>query len=224
MRTISRLGCALLLTAFLSAVGAAQQSDAPFENSWYWGAGFGRISFPTYFHRVTAPMIGADWMITRTRWALDVYGSQAYFSDSSTVADPNSPSKLRKASMTGLRRVGFTGMVFLPTMPKYTWFRPYAGIGFSFNFVNHAAPIDSVFSSAAARDSVQQRVNDARTLTKATFSAGFLVTWRRFAPYVQYTMMPTKGSGDWLINGDGSTTFWEAGLRYNFGSAIDKMR
>jgi hypothetical protein len=37
-------------------------------------------------------------------------------------------------------------------------------------------------------------------------------------------MMPTKGSGDWLVNGTGSTSFWEAGLRYNFGSAIEKMR
>jgi hypothetical protein len=220
MRTISRLGCALLLTASLSAVGAAQQSDAPFENSWYWGVGGGRISFPTYFHRIDAPMISADWMITRSRWALDVYGSQAYFSDSSTVADPNS-SGLRKASMTDLRRVGFTGMVFLP---NWTWFRPYAGVGYSFNFVNKAAPIGSFFTSAAARDSAQQRVNDARAMTKATFSAGFLLTYHRFAPYAQFTMMPTKGTTDWLINGNGSTTFWEAGLRYNFGSAIDKIR
>lgn len=220
MRTISRLGCALLLTASLAAVGAAQQSDAPFENSWFWGAGGGRISFPTYFHRIDAPMISADWMITRSRWALDVYGSQAFFSDSSTVSDPNS-SGLRKASITDLRRVGFTGMVFLP---NWTWFRPYAGVGFSFNFVNQAAPIGSFFSSAAARDSAEKRVNDARALTKATFSAGFMLTYHRFAPYAQYTMMPTKGTGDWLINGTGSTSFWEAGLRYNFGSALEKIR
>ncbi len=220
MRTISRLGCALVLTAFLPVIAAAQQADAPFENSWYWGAGGGRISFPTYFHRIDAPMIGADWMITRSRWALDLYGAQAYFTDSSTVSDPSS-SGLRKASITDLRRVGFMGMVFLP---NWSWFRPYVGLGYSFNFVNQAAPIGSFFSSAAERDAAQARVNDARAMSKATYSTGFLVTWRRFAPYAQYTMMPTKGSGKWLINGTGSTSFWEAGLRYNFGSAIEKMR
>ncbi|MEK7239433.1 MAG: hypothetical protein AAB224_02515 [Gemmatimonadota bacterium] len=220
MRTISRLGCALLLTAFLPAIAAAQQADAPFENSWYWGGGGGRISFPTYFHRIDAPMIAADWMITRRRWALDVYASQAYFTDSSTVSDPNS-SGLRKASITDLRRVGFMGMLFLP---NWTWFRPYVGLGYSFNFINQAAPIGTFFNSATERDSAQARVNDARALAKATYSAGFLLTWHNFAPYAQYTMMPTKGSGKWLINGTGSTSFWEAGLRYNFGSAIEKMR
>lgn len=220
MRTMSRLGCALMLTALLPVVSSAQQASAPFENSWYWGAGGGRISFPTYFHRVDAPMIAADWMITRNRWALDVYGSQAYFSDSSTVADPNS-SGLRKASITDLRRVGFQGMVFLP---KYRIVRPYVGFGFSFNFVNQAKPIGSFFTDAAAKAAAEKRVNDARALTKSTYAAGVMVTWRRFAPYAQYTMMPTKGSGDWLINGDGSTSFWEAGLRYNFGSAIEKMK
>lgn len=220
MRTISRLGCALLLTAFLPAIAAAQQADAPFENSWYWGAGGGRISFPTYFHRIDAPMIGADWMITRSRWALDFYGSQAYFADSSVVSDPNS-SGLRKASITDLRRVGFMGMVFLP---NWTWFRPYVGLGYSFNFINKAAPIGSFFNSAAERAAAEKRVNDARALAKATYSAGFLVTYGPFAPYAQYTLMPTKGSGKWLINGDGSTSFWELGLRYNFGTAIEKMR
>lgn len=220
MRTISRAGCALLLTAFLPVIAAAQQADAPLENSWYWGAGGGRISFPTYFHRIDAPMIGADWMITRRRWALDVYASQAYFSDSSTVTDPNS-SGLRKASITDLRRVGFMGMVFLP---NWTWFRPYVGLGYSFNFINQAAPIGSFFNSAAEREAAETRVNNARALAKATYSGGFLLTYGNFAPYAQYTMMPTKGSGDWLINGTGSTSFWEVGLRYNFGSAIEKMR
>lgn len=220
MRTITRLGFAIALAAFLPAAATAQQAGGSIENSWYWGAGGGRISFPTYFHRVDAPTISADWLITRQRWALDVYGSTAYFTDSSTIADPNS-SGLRKASITDLRRVGFQGIVFLP---NWTWFRPYAGFGYSFNFIKTAAPIGSFFNSAAARDSAQTRVNDARARIKATYSAGFMVTWRRFAPYAQYTMMPSKGDGGWLINGDGSTTFWEAGLRYNFGSAIEKVR
>ena len=219
MRTISRLGRALLLAAILPAVAAAQKAATPFENSWYWGAGGGRISFPTYFHRVDAPMIGADWMITRNRWALDVFASQAYFTDSSTVSDPNS-SGLRKASMTDLRRVGFQGIVFLP---HWRWVRPYAGVGYSFNFVKQASPLGSA-GTAAARDTAVARVNDARASAKATLSGGLMLTWRGFAPYAQYTMMPTRGTGKTLINGDGLTSFWEAGMRYNFGTAIEKMK
>lgn len=220
MRTITRLGRALTLAALLPAAAAAQQASAPIENSWFWGLGGGRISFPTYFHRIDAPLISADWLITRQRWALNVYASQAYFTDSSTVSDPNS-SGLRKVSMTDMRRVGFQGIVFLP---NWTWFRPYAGFGYSFNYIKQAEPIGSYYNSAAARDSATARVKDAQALSKATFSGGFMVTYKRFAPYAQYTYMPTKGSGKWLVNGDGPTSFWEAGLRYNFGTSIDRMR
>lgn len=220
MRPISRLGCALMLTAFLPAIAVAQQANAPFENSWYWGAGGGRISFPTKFHRVSAPMIGADWLITRNRWALDVYAAESYFTDITTLADPN-PSGVRQVEMTDMRRVGFQGIVFLPSRP---WIRPYAGFGLSLNVITKASPIGAGFANVAERDSAQVRANDARALTKATYAAGVMLTWRRFAPYAQYTMMPTKGSGKWLINGDGFTFFWEAGLRYNFGNAVEKIR
>ncbi|MBI2409315.1 MAG: hypothetical protein HYV19_13545 [Gemmatimonadetes bacterium] len=220
MRTISRLGRALTLAAFLPVVAAAQQAGAPIDNSWFWGVSGGRLSFPTYFHRIDAPMITADWLITRQRFGLQVYASQAYFTDSSTVADPNS-SGLRKAQITDLRRVGFQGIMFLPS---WRWVRPYAGVGYSLNYVKQAEPIGTSFNSAAARDSAQARINDAKSAVKATFSGGFMVTYRKFAPYAQYTLMPTKGTGDWLINGNGATQFWEVGLRYNFGSSIDKSR
>jgi len=90
--------------------------------------------------------------------------------------------------------------------------------------VKQATPIGTFFNSAAARDSAERRVNDARSQGKATFSGGFMLTWHKFAPYAQYTVMPTKGTGKWLINGDGATSFWEAGLRYNFGSSIERLK
>lgn len=220
MRTMSRLGRALTLAALLPVAAAAQQAGAPIENSWFWGLGGGRFSFPTYFHRIDAPMLSGDWLITRERLALRIYGAQAYFTDSSTVSDPNS-SGLRKVKMTDLRRIGFEGIFFLPS---WRWVRPYAGVGMAFNYVKQAEPIGTQFNSAADHDAAVARVNDARAMAKATFSGGFMVTWRRFAPYAQYTFMPTKGDGSWLVNGNGSTAFWEAGLRYNFGSAIEKLK
>jgi hypothetical protein len=220
MRTISRLGRALTLAALLPVAAVAQQANASIDNSWYWGVGGGRISFPTVIHRVDAPMISADWLITRQRWALNVYGSQAYFNDTSTAPDPN-VSGVRKVAMTDLRRVGFQGIVFLP---NWTWFRPYAGFGYSFNFISQARPVGVPAIPTPLDSAAIKRTNDARARTKATASAGFMVTWRDFAPYAQYTMMPSKGDGGWLINGDGFTSFWEVGLRYRFGSAIEKLK
>jgi hypothetical protein len=220
MRTISRLGRALTLAALLPAAAAAQRADASMDNSWYWGAGGGRISFPTVIHRVNAPMISADWLITRHRWALDIYGSQAYFTDTSTAPDPN-VSGVRKVTMTDLRRFGFQGVVFLP---NWTWFRPYAGAGYSFNFISQARPVGVPAIPTPLDSAAMKRTDDARARTKVTVSAGFMATWRDFAPYAQYTMMPTKGDGQWLINGDGFTSFWEVGLRYRFGSSIEKLK
>lgn len=221
MRPISRLGCALMLTAFHSTIAAAQQANVPFENSWYWGAGAGRLSFPSYYHRLTTPMYGFDWLITRNRWALDVFAAESRFTDITRIADPN-PSGFRDVKFENMRRAGFQGLVFLPT-PR-PWFRPYAGFGFSFNFITKAAPNGGGFTNVAQLDSAQTRINDARTLAKATYAVGVMAPWRRFAPYAQYTLMPTKGSSGWLINGEGVSSFWEVGLRYNFGNAVEKIR
>lgn len=220
MRTILGLGRALTLAALLPVAAAAQQAGAPIENSWFWGLGGGRLSFPTYFHRIDAPMVSGDWLITRQRVALRIYGAQAYFTDSSTISDPNS-SGLRKVQMTDLRRLGFEGYYLLQ---NWRWVRPYAGLGLAFNYVKQVDPIGTQYNSAAARDSAIARANDARSAMRATFTGGVMVTWRRFAPYAQYTFMPTKGDNAWLVNGNGSTAFWEAGLRYNFGSSIEKMK
>jgi len=48
---------------------------------------------------------------------------------------------------------------------------------------------------------------------------------KKWAPFAQATVMPTQGAlHGFLINGNGFTYYLEAGMRYNFGSAIEKLR
>ena len=122
-------------------------------------------------------------------------------------------------------RVGVAGMVFTPEMrvaKASTVIKPYFGFGYSFNFVKQATPQGSSFNSAAARDSVLKRVDNARAEGKAFGEFGVMAVYRRFAPFAQYVVMPTKGKGTWLVNGDGFTNLWQVGLRYNFGTSIEK--
>ena len=123
-----------------------------------------------------------------------------------------------------MRRVGFAAMVFTP---EYKSIKPYVGLGYSFNFINSAALRTCAgcasFPSQAAADSNQQAIVDARAMGKMFGNVGVMYVWKRFAPFVQYTVMPTQGVSDWYLNGTGFTTIWTSGLRYNFGTSIEKF-
>jgi hypothetical protein len=221
MRPIRFPALALVVCAALAAPRAlaAQQAIAPWQDSWYWGAYGGQTTFATSIARTYgAPTIGVDWVITRTRVALNVFAEQSYFNAVSTVPDfPTSAP--RRVDIVDMRRVGFAAMVFGPDLGMV---KPYAGFGWSFNFIKEATPQGTSFASAAARDSVLKRIDDARSAGKLFGDIGFMLMYKKFAPFVQYTVMPTQGAKSSLINGDGFTNVWKAGLRYNFGSAIEK--
>jgi hypothetical protein len=196
--------------------GAAAQKASSIQDSWLWGAYGGYASIPTAIATTNAPTVGAEWVITRTRYAINVFADQSYFDAVSTIPDANTA---RRVDIQDLRRVGFAGMIFTP---EFNVFKPYFGFGYSFNFIKSATPEGSAFSSAAARDTVLKRVDNARAEGKLFGEFGVMAVYHRFAPFAQYVVMPTKGKGTWLVNGDGFTYLWQVGLRYNFGTSIEK--
>jgi len=220
MRSIRRLGiAAALLAAPLGLQAQKGADDAVFQNAWYWGASYGQISFPTTIAKTTAPEIGGEWLITRQRWGAQFYAAQSYFNAQSTIQDVSTTAQ-RRVDLQDMRRVGFQALLF---GPKLRWVRPYAGAGFSFNFIKEATlPANASFASAAARDSVLQRIDGAKSQARLSGTAGFLVQYKRFAPFAQVTVIPMRGSGDWLINGTGFTNQWQVGLRYTFTGAIER--
>lgn len=225
MRSFRLVVPALLATVALgiapanaAAQRAAAQKSSSIQDSWLWGAYGGYASIPTVIQTTNAPTVGIEWVITRTRYALNVFADQSYFNAVSTVPDfPTSAA--RRVAIQDMRRVGFSGMIFTPEL---SLIKPYFGFGYSFNFIKQATPEGSFYASPAARDSVLKRVNNSLAEGKPFGEFGVMAVYHRFAPFAQYVVMPTKGKGTWFVNGEGFTNLWQAGLRYNFGSAIDK--
>ncbi len=209
---------AIGVTGLIPSVACAQNPVASWQDSWYWGVYGGQTQFPTAIATTTAPTVGIDWVITRTRFALNVFAEQSYFNAVSTIPDYPS-SAPRRVDLTDMRRVGFTAMVFTPS---WRMIKPYVGGGYSFNFIKEATPQGSFYTTPGARDTVLKRVNSARTAGKLFGDVGVMAMLGQFAPFVQYTIMPTQGTGSWFINGAGFTTIWKAGVRVNFGTSVEK--
>ena len=208
--------------------GAAQSATGGFADSWYWGAYGGFTNFSTAVGtqnlNTTAPSIGADWMLTRTKFALNIFVEQSYFSTTSSIASPTGAAPL-PVNINDMRRVGFDVMVFTPGIKSV---KPYVGLGYSFNFINSAAlrscaGCTPTYSSQAVADSNQKAIVDARAMGKMFMNVGAMYVWRRFAPFLQLTAMPSQGNSDWYLNGTGFTTSVALGLRFNFGSSIEKF-
>lgn len=216
LTAIAAVSLASPIAAPLAAQGTADWDVRP--NSWYWGIYGGQTSFATSIDRTTAPMAGVEWMITRSRFALNVFAEQSHFNAVSTVTDfPTSAP--RRVDIQDLLRVGVSAMMFLP---QYKYFHPWFGAGYGFNFIRAATVQSSSFASLAARDSVTARVDGARAQGKLFGELGMMVSYRQWAPFLQYTVMPSKGSSSWLVNGEEFTNIWKLGFRYSFGPAIQE--
>lgn len=218
----SRLGVVfgiLLAPCVLSA-----QEKNPFTDSWFWGAKGGWTVFHTSVARTSAPVIGADWLITRSWYGLSVGLDQAYFNAVSTVDDAPTRGISRRVDIRDMRRatVGMTLFPHIVSEPMRETLRPYVGFGYSFNFVVRAASEGDQYASPAARDTVLSRINNAKSRNSMTGTIGLQYHYQRYAPFIQATVMPTQGSGKFFLNGTGFTYYIEGGLRYNFGTSIDK--
>jgi len=78
----------LALVALTPTVSAAQ-SNRLFENAWFWGAKAGLMNFSTGIENKTAPLIGAEWLITRSKAGLYLSAEQAFFTATGYVFDGN---------------------------------------------------------------------------------------------------------------------------------------
>lgn len=221
MRCARLLGV-LLGSGLLAAPSVATaQETHPFTNSWFWGAKAGVLAMNTEIEHQNAPVIGAEWLITRSKYGLYLGLDQAYFDAVSTVEDAPTTGVTRRVDIRDLRR--FTMAMYL--YPKvYETIRPYVGFGYAFNFVVRAESQGTVFSTPAARDTVLARIESAKTRSSLVGTVGVQFNMIRLAPFIQATVMPTKGSSGFLLNGETFAYYVEAGLRYNFGSSIEIFR
>jgi hypothetical protein len=207
----------LVTTAALSA-NASAQSSRYFDDSWFWGLKSGVASFsPTLGGNETAATYGAEWLITRTHAGLYVSFDQANVSTTSAVLDANSSDGVRPVSVSKLNRIGFAALAF----PKrFGNVRPYAGLGLSIDLVGSAHPM--VFDNEnGVDDSVFERIDEEKSQAAVLGMAGVQFQVQRAAVFVQASVVP--GQSGFLL-GENPLAFFEAGLRYNFGSSREGSR
>jgi hypothetical protein len=209
------LGLALL--SALPTVGSAQAGRL-FKDSWFWGAKTGVMMYSTKaVENAISPMVGGEWLITRTRGALYVSYDQTFFNNDSAIQDILNTNGVRIVNIDDMRRVTFAALAF----PKeYIGFRPYAGLGVALNFIQTATPQGSFVSASQAND-IAATIEDQRTRASVLVMVGLQAQYSRWSLFGQGTMMPAHAQ--FLINGR-STYFLEGGLRYNIGSSIERIR
>ena len=218
MRTIPGLTTGLALVALLPAVAAAQTESRPFTDAWFWGAKSGVMSVRTGVESKMAPLAGAEWLITRTRAGLYLSVEQGFFDDVvGTVPDASVSEGSRQVALKNFRRASFA-LVAFPR--QFGPVRPYGGVGMAVNLVQRATPLGA-FPSAQDAAQVMARIEDRRSRSSFLFMGGVQGQVGNVGLFAQATSMPTGGR--FLLNGDENIYMLEAGLRWNVGSAIERL-
>jgi hypothetical protein len=204
-----------LVAGMVVSAAAQAQVVRDFDNSWFWGAKAGINTFGASGHgNGTAPNIGIDWLITRSKGGLYVSGDQSIFSHDVDVDDPAATTGQRTVLVNDMRRLTFAALAF----PKhFGGVTPYAGVGYMIAVLGDARiRLDSLnaFPSNAFIDNVENERSRGAVLGMF----GVQIQTRRAAVFAQETMLPANTY--FLLNG--VLSFFEFGVRYNFGSSIDQ--
>lgn len=222
MRLLRVLMAATAFAALLAAPSAAQEGR-PFHDAWFWGVKGGVLNYSSNggTDNAGAPMVGVEWLITRTRGGLYISGDQSFLSSVGYLTDePVGTDPL--ASIKNVRRLSMIAMVFPAQRPTT---HPYIGLGASLYQIG-----DSQLLSTFAIPSLYVRAADSIQAKKVTIApmvvAGVQQRLPMFSVFAQYT-------GTWLQKGyllrytrpkRFITHSIEGGIRYNFGSSIDRQR
>lgn len=217
MRILRALTIAASVVA-LPSLATAQQGR-PFKDAWFWGVKAGGFTLAdTSGSNTFAPMVGAEWLITRTHGGLYISAGQAFFnSETLAMSSESNTSTLRVIRLNNLRKFDVALMAF---PGEHNRWHPYAGAGFTLQAIadaDGAPPFNTVDDLAFTQALIQQN--------KVSFSPfGILGAQYRFtgiSVFGQATVNPTQHNF-LLYNGQAFNSSLEFGVRYNVGSSIDK--
>jgi hypothetical protein len=214
MQKLRAVAVAVVATLVVSASASAQEMRN-FDNSWFWGFKSGVNTFSAPGHGNTSTVdLGVDWLITRTRGGLYVSGDQSIFKRDVDVSDPASRTGQRTVQVSDLRRISFAAVAF----PKhFGGITPYAGVGYTIAVLGDARVyVDSL--NTAPNNAFLDKVDAARSRGAVFGMGGVQIQTRRAAIFAQETMLPSNGQ--FLF--PSVLSFFEFGVRYNFGSSIDR--
>jgi hypothetical protein len=213
MQKLRAVAVALVAAVVVSSSASAQMRN--FDNSWFWGFKTGINTFTVPGHRNTSTVdLGIDWLITRTKGGLYVSGNQSVFERDLEFADPTSSTGQRTIRVNDLRRITLAAVAFPKHFGAIT---PYAGLGFTIAVLGDARVfVDS--ANTFPTNSFLDEVENERSRSAAMGLAGVQIQTKRAAIFAQETILPS--SSTFLFRS--ALSFFEFGVRYNFGSSIDQ--
>ena len=204
-----------LVATFVVSASANAQVRRNFDNSWFWGFKSGVNTFSTSSDGNTSTVdLGIDWLITRTKGGLYVSGNQSVFERDIDVFDQASNTGQRRVRVNDLRRITFAGLAF----PKhFGGITPYGGIGYTIAVLGDARIfVDS--TNTFPNNAFIDRVESLRSRSSVLGMAGVQIQTARMAIFAQETLLPS--TPNFLFSS--VMSFFEFGVRWNFGSAIDR--
>jgi hypothetical protein len=214
MQKLRAVAVAMVATLVVSASASAQEMRN-FDNSWFWGFKSGINTFSAPGHGNTSTVdLGVDWLITRTRGGLYVSANQSIFKRDADVFDQTSSTNFRKVQVSDLRRISFAALAF----PKhFGGITPYAGVGYTIAVLGDVKVyVDS--TNTFPNNAFFDKVEAARSRGAVFGMGGVQIQTKRAAIFAQETMLPSNGQ--FLF--PSVLSFFEFGVRYNFGSSIDR--
>lgn len=219
VRTVAATFAGLVFVPSL-AFAQANGSAAPSRDSWYWGINGGAMMFNAGFNEeqsVTAPSVGGEWLIMRQRFALRISVQQAFFEKQAAIYDPTVAGASRPVDVKDWRRYAVE-VYAMPSGDRAIL--PYAGGGIALNVLQNSTPVGS-FVSQESLEQVYTDVDEFSTRASLVAAAGFQLNFGRSALFAQASAMPTRNS--FLLNRSSYTMVFEGGIRYAFGSSIEKF-
>jgi hypothetical protein len=221
MKAIRSLALAGALLSLASAASMAQ-SARPFQDSWFWGIkGGGTFMSSRSNSSVTSGMAGLDWLITRKRGGVYLSLDQSFLSQYATLADSvNSTDTPSVVNIKDMRRVTVAIMGY---PGDWTRFHPYVGLGMVYNQVGQVKHQGS-FGSSDQYALYQQIVSAYKSVFTPAIMAGGQWQVRNAAIFTQ--VMAWQANQQFFLSSTshGVNASVEIGLRYNFGSSIEKER
>ncbi len=224
MRIVRTFRLALAVAAVVPALAGAQATSNArlgFDDSWFWGIRGGSTMFTTGAggdSKVSAPTIGAEWLITRTRIAAYLAVEQAFFDNTAAVFDPSAAGSARPVDISDLRSYN-AGVYFYPV--RYGNLRPYAGLGLAINVIQNAEP-RGTYTSEESQLAVFESVDEQSSRVSAVLTAGAQYQVGRASLFGQVATMPTRRN--FLINGAANTFVLQGGVRFNLLGAIERVQ
>ena len=211
---LHRLLAAVASLTVLPLTAAGAQQARLFDNAWFWGIHGGATEIGTPATATQAEgTIGAEWLITRHAGGLYVSYDQTMFNRTSAIGDGSAVGGLRRVSIHDMRAGSIAGVVF----PWHSGgFRPYAGLGAQLAVLGSATA--QTDANGGPSTDVASRVENARSRTTVFLMGGAQWQVRRAAIFGQVMMLPSDSK--FLVSH--AATSFVGGVRYNFGSSIDK--